>query len=58
VTSPTPPFYAALGLFGKRLATAGNETLAILRAHLRTRIATMTPHKISRVGERMRWQFR
>ena len=35
--APSPPLSAALGLSCRRLATAGNETLAILRAHLRTR---------------------
>jgi hypothetical protein len=39
--APTPQLSAAFGLSFKRLATAGNEALAILRAHFRTRIATM-----------------
>jgi hypothetical protein len=34
--APIPPLSAALGLSCRRLATAGNETLAILRGHLRT----------------------
>ena len=34
--APHPPLSAALGLSCRRLATAGNETLAILRGHLRT----------------------
>jgi hypothetical protein len=36
---PTPPLSAAPGLSCRRLATASNETLSTLRAHLRTRKA-------------------
>jgi hypothetical protein len=36
----TSPLSAVLGLSCRRLVTAGNEALSILRPHLRTRIAT------------------
>jgi hypothetical protein len=55
--APTPSLSAALGLSYRRLATAGNEALAILRAHLRTHMTAMKPRQISRVGARMIWQL-
>jgi hypothetical protein len=50
----TPPLSAALGSPCGRRATAGNEVLAILRAHLRNRVAKMPSRHFFRVGVRMR----
>jgi hypothetical protein len=58
--APHPPVSAALGLSYRRLATADNETLAIM-PHARALVhsaMTRRPRQISRVGARMRWQLR